>query len=198
MSRFRDALARTLAEQLRTVLKDCDALAWDVKSRSEVFADTGLSTGPAMIAAVWSEIGNIIRRSDRFGWHATGTGIVKRADVDDGSEGQRASFAMGAEPQILSGEKRGPLGTGSEPLALKAQRIGERVKEQGQGLANQMDVEGVAAMAATDVSQMKQQAKDMLAHGKHTIQSFSRAAELKAEEEKKTPGWQTKAFDVRA
>lgn len=34
-------------------------------------------------------------------------------------------LAMGAEPQILSGDKRGPLGTGSESLKDKIQRAGE-------------------------------------------------------------------------
>jgi len=35
---------------------------------------------------------------------------------------------MGPEPQILSGEKQGPLGTRSEPIKDKLQRVGEKMR----------------------------------------------------------------------
>lgn len=58
MMRFRDALAKTLAEQIRGILETADSVAWDVGKRSEVFSDAGLGSGSAIAAAVWSEIGN--------------------------------------------------------------------------------------------------------------------------------------------
>ena len=44
------------------------------------------------------------------------------------SQVQRTQFAMGAEPQILSGEKQGLLGTRSEPIKDKLQRVGEEMR----------------------------------------------------------------------
>ncbi|KAL0945603.1 hypothetical protein HGRIS_014759 [Hohenbuehelia grisea] len=197
VSRFREALARTLAEQTRAVLESGDALAWDIGSRSEVFADTGLGAGPAMIAAVWSEIGHYVRNTDA-GWRATGTGIVREAGEGAGSKGEGASFAMGAEPQILSGEKRGPLGTGSEPLAQKAQRLTQQVKKKGQEVADEMDVDlDVDAEDAKGAAkELKDQAKELVVQGKHTVESFARSVDAKAEQEKAKPGWKSSAYDI--
>ena len=92
----------------------------------------------SLAAAVWSEIGKL-EREQRAGpvdmdWKATGTGVIVEQRVrvgadaqGEGGEVRKSAFAMGAEPQILAGEKRGPLGTGSEPIGQKFARVGEEV-----------------------------------------------------------------------
>ena len=73
------------------------------------------------MAAIWSEVGQL-EREQREGpvemaWKATGTGLVveqktvlETNELGEASEVRKTQFAVGAEPQILSGEKRGPLG----------------------------------------------------------------------------------------
>ncbi|KAF8798418.1 hypothetical protein BYT27DRAFT_7321247 [Phlegmacium glaucopus] len=54
------------------------------------------------------------------GWRAMGTGVVVEQQKGEGKE--KMVFAVGAEPQILEGEKQGLLGTGSERLKDKIER----------------------------------------------------------------------------
>lgn len=172
MIRFREALERTLQEQIRGLFDAVDALAYDVGRRSEVFADTGLGPGASVAAAVWSEIGRLRRMEGGLlsGWKATGTGLVKEDLTGD------AKIAMGAEPQILSGDKRGPLGTNAEPLAdrLPGVDIGGAL-EEGRSVAQRVERAGQEGM--------KQ------------VQTFKQSVQHKTSEEKKRRGWQSSAYD---
>ncbi|CAK5263337.1 unnamed protein product [Mycena citricolor] len=106
--RLRDALGKTLSEQLRAGLEWLDSTAFDVARRAEVFADAGAGPGPSFISAVWSEIGHLTKGKKGPGLRFTGAGIV----VEDSDK----KFAMGAEPQVLSGEKHGPVAAASTRL----------------------------------------------------------------------------------
>ena len=57
--RFRDALERTLAEQVRELIEWVDGVAWDVARRAEVFEDAGTGRGWAVAGAMWSEVGRL-------------------------------------------------------------------------------------------------------------------------------------------
>uniref|UniRef100_D8Q4R6 Uncharacterized protein n=1 Tax=Schizophyllum commune (strain H4-8 / FGSC 9210) TaxID=578458 RepID=D8Q4R6_SCHCM len=112
--RVRKALEGALRDQLEFALTFLDRTAYDIHKRAKVFLDTGLSPAAAYAGATVSEIGHL--RSlpgpgPLTGWRATGTGVVKDDPRSD------KAFAMGAEPQIISGDKRGPAGTFSGPLA---------------------------------------------------------------------------------
>ncbi|KAG6915772.1 hypothetical protein DXG01_009888 [Tephrocybe rancida] len=96
--RLRDVLEKTLAGQ-------ANAIAYDVGKRREVFEGTdAVGGGAAFLAAIWGRVGRLRWKSALPGmgveWHPTGTGVV----VEQGHGGLQ--FAMGTEPQILSGNKR--------------------------------------------------------------------------------------------
>ncbi|KAI8989201.1 hypothetical protein BD414DRAFT_415141 [Trametes punicea] len=167
LSRLRDALQTVLEQQIRAALQWTDAFAWDVGRRAEVFSDAGLPRGASLVAGFWSELGHLQKGEGGLfsGWKATGTGIIK----DD----KGAQFAMGAEPQVLSGEKRGPKGNFSEPL-------GERE-----------DVQAGVEQAKSVAEQLKETAKDKA----RKVKSFKDTVSAKVEEEKARPGWQSGAFD---
>ncbi|KAG1718945.1 hypothetical protein EDB19DRAFT_1898934 [Suillus lakei] len=173
MLRFREAISRTLEEQIRGLFDTADALAFDIGRRSEVFKDAGLGTASSVVAAMWSEIGRLRRMEGGLlsGWRATGTGVVK----DD--LGGDAKIAMGAEPQILPGEKRGPLGTHAEPLAARIPGV---------------DVGGALEGAQTAVERVEQAGKE----GLKQVQSFKQSVEHKKKEEEQRRGWQSPAFDI--
>lgn len=173
MIRFREALERTLAEQIRGLLDAADAVAFDIGRRAEVFRDTGLGSVASVVAAIWSEIGRLRRMEGGLltGWKATGTGLVK----DDLGNGARV--ALGAEPQILSGEKRGPLGTNAEPLA-------EHIPS---------DVQGAFERGRTVTERVEHAGKE----GLKQVQSFKQSVEQKTKEEKQRRGWQSPAYDVK-
>jgi hypothetical protein len=200
MMRLREALERTLTQQIHALMDWTDGVAWDVGQRKEVLEDTGtVSGGAALLAAVWSEIGKFRRERRERGAEVrirpTGTGII----VEQKDPSQRAgdvSFAIGAEPQILSGEKRGPLGTGSEPLSKKLTEtiqeatgvdVGQVVTEGGEARP-----EGVKRVAG----QAKEQAKGFLQETKMRAESFYHYVELKKDQEMKKPGWRSDAFDI--
>ncbi|KAG6852139.1 hypothetical protein C0991_002655, partial [Blastosporella zonata] len=182
--RLRDALDKTLAGQVRAAIEWADAVAYDVGRRREVFEDTGaVGGGAAFLAAIWSEVGRLRRESAQAGtgveWRATGTGVV--VEHGDGD----VQFAMGAEPQILSGDKRGPLGTASEPLA---ERLGVIVQD-----VTGIDVNEAAGQMEDDATRVKQtavhaksQSKGLVKDGQKKVQTFQRSIEVKkAQEEKK-------------
>ncbi|KAI0071485.1 hypothetical protein K474DRAFT_1668982 [Panus rudis PR-1116 ss-1] len=180
ISRFRDALQTILADNIRAALEWSDAFAWDVGNRAEVFADAGLSRGPSLVAGFWSELGHLRRGEGGLlsGWKATGTGLIK----EDGNAKDGAKFAIGAEPQILPGEKRGPIGNFSEPLADKID-------------AN-VDAQGLAEGSRDAVKDVATQAKDKVQQGIQKVKSFKQAVEEKSEQEKRKPGWKSDAFDI--
>ncbi|KAF8799376.1 hypothetical protein BYT27DRAFT_7227880 [Phlegmacium glaucopus] len=172
--RLKDALEKTLSEELRGVVEWADAVAWDVAKRREVFEDTGLGGGGSLMAALWSELGRLQRErreeGESVGWRATGTGVVVEQQKGEGKG--KTAFAVGAEPQILEGEKRGPLGTGSERLKDKIER--------------EMDV---------DASVLEGRAKDLVKEGKRQVEGFRKSVERKKDQELAQEGWQSASFD---
>ena len=174
VARFRDALQTVLAQQVRGALEAADAFAWDVGRRAEVFEDTGLPRGASLVAGVWSELGHLQRVGEGglfSGWKATGTGVIK--------SDKEATFAMGAEPQVLSGEKRGPKGT-------FADSVGERM-----GTETQVDLDAKVAQAKGVAEQAVETVKDKV----QKVKSWKDTVDAKVEEERARPGWQSAAFD---
>ncbi|KAJ7262762.1 hypothetical protein B0H12DRAFT_1104346 [Mycena haematopus] len=167
--RLREALSRSLAQQLRTALDALDGVAWDVGRRADVFADSGLARGASLAAAVWSEVGHLIRARS-FNVQATGTGVVVEGGAKDAPK-----VAMGAEPQILPGEKRGPLGTGSESLEHRT---------------------GLATDGSANTTDGKSQSRGVVGEGRGQVQSFQQSIDEKAAAEKRNPGWKSGAFDI--
>ncbi|EAU81705.1 hypothetical protein CC1G_02721 [Coprinopsis cinerea okayama7 len=207
VSRLRDALSRTLSEQLRFAIDWADGVAFDISKRRQVFEDTGLSGGGSLIAAIWSEIGRLQRESSvqkrEFDVRATGTGvIVEQKKVVSNGEGQgsrveKSQFAMGAEPQILSGEKRGPLGTGSERVADKLERLGQDMGVDTEELAQRMDVDtgNVREGAKEVVGEVGERAKGLVKEAKHQVSTFKNSVDRKVKLEQERPGWKSAAFD---
>ncbi|KAF9458086.1 hypothetical protein BDZ94DRAFT_1271588 [Collybia nuda] len=198
--RFREALEKTLAGQIRAAIEWVDGVAWDVGKRREVFEDTGLGGGASVFAALWSEIGRFKReRLERgeaeVGWKATGTGVI----VEQQQSGADVQFAMGAEPQILSGKKRGPLGTASEPLG---ERIGDVVKDAtGMDIdVNAGDVQQAGQRAKAQVKgaagQAMSQAQGLVQEGQTKIQTFKKSVGAKKANELNSDGWRSQAFDI--
>ena len=181
LSRFRDTLQTVLEDNIRAALEWSDNFAWDVGNRAEVFADAGLSRGPSMIAGFWSEMGHLKKgRVGLFkGWKATGTGFIK----DEGNIKPGSKFALGAEPQVLWGEKHGPKGTFSEPIAAQELGPGATAEEFAEGA--QEAIKGVAASAKEEVKAAIRRVK-----------TFSKAVSDKAEEERNRRGWKSAAFDI--
>ncbi|KAK0218812.1 hypothetical protein IW262DRAFT_1059096 [Armillaria fumosa] len=172
--RFREALERSLSEQIRGVIEWVDGIVWDVSQRAEVFADGGMGAGNALSAAIWSELGRLKKMSG--GWQAFGTGTGM---VVEGEKGE--AFAVGVEPQILSGEKKGYLGTAS--ANLKGRLAGS--------------VEPEDAQAAKEAGrQVKEEMKGMAVEGKRQLQSFMQRVEEKTEQERKISGWRSAAFNI--
>ena len=190
-ARLRDTLQTVLREQIRATLEWADSMAWDVGRRAEVFSDAGLGPGASLAAAFWSELGRMKREEGGLfsGWRAMGTGVVK--DIGGGEEGGRAKFAMGAEPQVISGEKRGPKGTLSRPLGETAKEsVGEATGlDVGLDADTDIDMEGAASHVAGGV-------KEGVQKGAQTAKSFKSLIEHKREQEENRPGWSSPAFDV--
>ncbi|KAF5348242.1 hypothetical protein D9756_010501 [Leucocoprinus leucothites] len=187
--RLREALERTLTEQVRAAVEWTDGIAFDIAKRKEVFQDTGLGGGGSLMAAIWSEAGRIRREGREMGEsgvHATGTGLVVEQQLyaKDGREASRTEFALGAEPQILSGDKRGPLGTASTPLKTRVEEMGAQM-----GLGEEVTQVGEG------VGEVKERAKGIVKEGRRQVSSFKRSIVDKAELERQQPGWQSAAFD---
>ena len=183
VARLKDALERTLSEELRGVVEWVDGVAWDVAKRREVFEDTGLGGGGSLMAALWSEFGRLQReRTDEIGWRATGTGVVVEQQKGEGKG--KSAFAIGAEPQILDGEKRGPLGTGSE-------RLKDKVVEG----AMDVDVPVSAGGIHEVLEDAEGRAKGMVKEGKRQVVGFRKSVERKKELEMNNKGWESVSFD---
>lgn len=177
-SRFSSTLERALREQIQFALEMTNAVAWDVNRRAGVFRDAGMSDGASYAAGIWSEIGHMRGQPGPLsGWKMTGTGVVKDDERTD------VKFAMGAEPQVLSGEKHGPMGTFKEPLAEKAQ--------QATNGKNGKDVGATAGDAQAQVQELAKKGADQ-------TQTFKNEAKARAEKEKKQSGWRSVAFDELA
>ncbi|GJE93419.1 hypothetical protein PsYK624_095780 [Phanerochaete sordida] len=190
-SRFRDTLQTVLAENIRGALEWADNVAWDVGNRAEVFEDAGLPRGAALVAGFWSELGKLSRGEGGLlkGWKATGTGLIK----DEGNVRADAVFAMGAEPQVLSGEKRGPKGNFADSLQ---ERVATEMDVDVEQL--QAEVVGQAESVGQRAKEVAGEAKDAVKEGYQKVKSFKQTVDQKAAEEKKRPGWESGAFDVCA
>ncbi|EPQ52477.1 hypothetical protein GLOTRDRAFT_64155 [Gloeophyllum trabeum ATCC 11539] len=177
----KNVLETTLREQIRGAIEQVDHMAWDIGNRAEVFQDTGLPRGASLIAGFWSELGKMARQPGGLteGWKATGTGVVRR-DPTAPKGAEAPVFAMGAEPQILSGEKRGPKGTNSEPLKDRLD----------------IDVDASMESAQEGLKGVAQKAGEGVKQGVQKVRSFKESVKQKVEEEKSRPGWQSPAFDV--
>lgn len=181
LSRFRETLQTVLADNIRAALQWSDNFAWDVGNRAEVFADAGLSRGPSLIAGFWSEMGHLKKgRVGLFkGWKATGTGLIK----DEGNIKPGSKFALGAEPQVLSGEKRGPKGTFSQPI------LGE---ELGADATAEQFAEGTKDALKDAAASARAQVRE----GVQKVKTFAKAVSDKADDERSHSGWRSSAFDV--
>ncbi|KAJ3732954.1 hypothetical protein DFJ43DRAFT_1070435 [Lentinula guzmanii] len=201
--RLRAALEGFVAGHLRQIFEGLDGLAYDISERAEIFKDTGIGSGASIGAAIWSEIGRLRRMgwdSRRRGaytdWQATGTGVVvseRKVDLETGEdkEGQR-TFAMGAEPQILSGEKRGPAGNASESLSKRLKNAtGQALDDSG------MEIDTDELPDITDTQQITEQVKEIVQTGKEQVQSFKDAVQMKADVERQREGWQSSAFNLK-
>ncbi|KAJ7234476.1 hypothetical protein C8J57DRAFT_1575063 [Mycena rebaudengoi] len=159
----------------RAALEGADAVAWDVRERAGVFGDAG--RGAALVGAVWSEAGKLIRQRS-VAVSATGTGVVVVAEGGEkGQEGGEKRIAMGAEPQVLPGSKHGPAGTGSTSVEERVDRA------QGQG-----QTAGGRDVAA--------EGQGLVGEGTRQVRSFRRSVDEQKAREKSTPGWQSSAFDL--
>ncbi|KAG5646262.1 hypothetical protein DXG03_003858 [Asterophora parasitica] len=201
--RLREALEKSLAAQVRGALEWADGIAWDVGRRREVFEDTGaVGGGAAIIAALWSEMGRLRRegKATGEGWkvEATGTGVVMKQGEGD----EKMQLAVGAEPQILSGEKRGPVGTASEPLSG---RVTDAVRgatgvdmsqavEQG-GMDVSAQAGQAKGMAMEQASKVKGHAQGLITEGRKRTASFQTAVKEKMVKEQRTEGWRSEAFE---
>ena len=169
------------------------------------------ATLAALFAAVWSEVGRFRRRAGEgreVGWRATGTGVVLEQRV--GGETEEAEeeeaerkvrkgdvvFAVGAEPQVLSGEKHGPLGTGAEPLS---KRVREAVRSATVGVdvpaIEQVGREDVGRDVSERVGRAKQRARGVVREAQKKVEGFRRSVEVKREAEMGKEGWKSDAFD---
>ncbi|KAF8828118.1 hypothetical protein HHX47_DHR4000617 [Lentinula edodes] len=201
--RLKSALEGFVAEHLRQIFEGLDGLAYDISERAEVFKDTGLGSGASIGAAVWSEVGRMRRlgldsrrRGQYTDWQATGTGVVaaeRHVDLDTGEDKEKErKFAMGAEPQILSGEKKGPDGTASESLSKRLRSAtGQALDDTG------LNVDAEAMPDVTDTKQISEQAKEIFEEGKNQVKSFKDTVKHKSDVEKHREGWQSSSFDIK-
>lgn len=165
--RVRKALEGALREQLEFAFTFADRTAYDVHQRSKVFRDAGLAPAAAYAGAVVSEAGRLRQLPGPLtGWRATGTGVIKDDPRSD------KAYAMGAEPQIISGEKRGPVGQFSGPLG------GERPQDKAPVADANGKVEGLTK------------------EGARAAKTFKARKDEKEAEERKREGWRSGAFDA--
>ncbi|TFK71394.1 hypothetical protein BDN72DRAFT_887648 [Pluteus cervinus] len=193
--RLKDALERTLTEQIRWLVGWIDGIAWDIGRRREVFEDAGASVWGSLVGAIMSEFGRMRRIEggrQRVGWTATGSGVIVEQTPAPGRFSGAQSItrlAMGAEPQILSGEKRGPLGTGSGSLEERFRAVAGIVEEtEGEGVvqvAERLEV-GVVGL---------RRARGVVEDTKRQVQGFRQSVAIKAKREKAREGWKSTAFD---
>jgi len=169
-------IEKLLAEKIRLVLEMVDGIAWDVYQRAGVFQDAGLTaTGPKYIAAMMSEWGKLRQEPGLLsGWTMTSVGMVKDDPRSD------TLFAVGAAPQIISGDKHGPRTTATSTNAAR-----DTVNS----------AKDTAKDAKPDIS--KGAIKDTAVGAVGQVKSFKATVDTKAAEEKKRDGWRSSAFDLK-
>ncbi|KAH8922908.1 hypothetical protein BT69DRAFT_1262998 [Atractiella rhizophila] len=154
---------RTLENYLQLAFDFADHVAWDVRKRYGVFKDTGLNDSAAFLGAVKSEIGYLSQQPSVWdGMRLTSVGII----TDDPKSDK--AFAVGAAPQLISGDKHGPL----------AHTTAES------GVAMEVD------------SGTSRQAQNIGAEAKGRVNSFKDAVTARTELERNRDGWRTDAFDL--
>ncbi|KII92993.1 hypothetical protein PLICRDRAFT_35158, partial [Plicaturopsis crispa FD-325 SS-3] len=89
-----------------------------------------------------------------------------------------------AEPQILSGEKRGPNGTFSGTLEDKMDVVADKVGVQ-------VDHDGLREAAGS----AKELAGDLVQSGYDQANTFKHIVDKKTGEEQRKEGWKSGAFD---
>lgn len=162
-SRLESTVENALRENITTALQTIDAIAYDTHARAGVFRDAGIPVNASYISAIWSELGHLKSQPGLFtGMKTTSVGIVK----DDPR--QDAKFAMGAEPQIIPGEKHGPMVGGMQEKRQQGAKLAKDTKERATG-------------ASPD---------------KGVVTSFADQVKMKKEQEEKTQGWRSNAFEM--
>ena len=159
-------LKTSLEQYIRIALESADGLAYDVHERAQVFADaarTESSLG-SHVLGLTSVLGRMAREGRLSeGLRTTSVGFVK----DDPNT--QTAFAMGTAPQILHGDKRGPMATGIRPGGeVQRDLPGQAMRKvQGEGVPMQ-------------------------------VESFTESVARKREAEKKREGWRTGAYELPA
>lgn len=158
-SRLQHAIEQAIASHITLAIEMLDGLAYDVHSRSGVFSDAGMAPNAAYVSALWSEIGHLKKQPGLLtGLKATSVGIVR----DDPR--LESKFAVGAQPQIIPGEKRGPPVPGTQEKRDQAAHL---AKETG----------------AAEI-------------GTNGVTSFADEVKRKKEQEERTEGWRSGAFEA--
>ncbi|EJD47853.1 hypothetical protein AURDEDRAFT_151311 [Auricularia subglabra TFB-10046 SS5] len=107
-ARLTKVLSETLEQYTRITMEALDGMAYDVHTRAQVFADAGAPMVPAYISGLFSFFGRPTEgKSALADVTTTNVGVVKEL------EGKNKAFAIGAGPQLVSGEKHGPVATSS-------------------------------------------------------------------------------------
>lgn len=202
VQRLREALERTLTEQIRWLIGWIDGMIWDMNRRREVFADAGAGMWFSIVGAVMSEVGRMRRAGSdrkRVSWTATASGIIIEQTPAPGTIGTPsrapvARIAMGAEPQILSGEKHGPLGTASSSLNDRLQNALGNAADMAvdAGVIAERSDQGGVEVEAMDI---RQQTHAAIEQGRRQVQSFKESVGAKAKRERSRQGWRSGAFD---
>lgn len=166
-SRIEKAIETTMERQITMAVEFIDNVLFDTYQRVGVFTDTGMPLSASYISAIWSEIGHLKQQPGLFsGLHTTSVGIVK----DDPR--QDAKVAIGAQPQIISGDKHGPVAPGSDSQGKRDQAV--RLAQEGKGRTVGMN--------------------ERVESG---VRSFAEEVKIKREKELGREGWKSNAFDMR-
>jgi len=164
-NRLEKTIEASLAHQIAMSFEFLDGVAFDVHRRAGVFHDTGMSLSASYLSGIWSEIGHMKSQPGLFsGLRTTSVGIIK----DDPR--QDAAMAMGTQPQIISGEKHGPVAPGSNSHGKRdqANRLAEESKGRAQGDGERT---------------------------KSGVVSFAEEVKIKKEQEQHREGWKSEAFN---
>lgn len=157
------ALRESIEQYTRLAIEALDGIAWDVHVRARTFADAGVPLGPSYVSGLVSELGHMAQQSSVFAdVSTTNVGVVK--DV----AGSDKAFAVGAGPQLISGDKHGPVATG-----VGTGQPGTHGKSD-KPVAQKVMGEGVPP----------------------DVETFTASVARKREAEKKSTGWRTAAYDL--
>jgi hypothetical protein len=169
-ARLLATLKTSLEHYIRVGIETLDGIAYDVHDRAQVFADAARTENSfgAHVLGLTSVLGRMAREGRLSeGLRTTSAGFVK----DDPQT--NTAFAMGTAPQILHGDKHGPVATGVRP-GSEVQR-GEP-GQAAKGAAQKVKGEGVPV----------------------EVESFVDSVARKREAEKKSEGWRTRAYELPA